>query len=102
MNDTLTYMKRSSASAARLSVSGSCDIILLGALSHRAGRPTTLWLAVAELLSASFKLGLSRRLSFQIISELEKMGFVERLTLPKHSTKKGTGSHLRFYISPKL
>ena len=46
--------------------------------------------------------GLSRRQSFQVISELEKMGFVERLTLPKHSTKKGTGSHLRFYISPKL
>lgn len=45
--------------------------------------------------------GLSRRQSFQVISELEQMGFVERLTTPKHSTRKGTGSHIRFHLSPK-
>jgi hypothetical protein len=46
--------------------------------------------------------GLSRRQSFQIISELEKMGFVERLATPKHSTRKGTGSLIRFHITPKV
>jgi len=45
--------------------------------------------------------GLSRRQSFQVISELEKMGFVERLTTPKHSTRKGTGSNIRFHLEPK-
>jgi hypothetical protein len=45
--------------------------------------------------------GLSRRQSFQVISELEKMGFVERLTTPKHSTRKGTGSHIRLHLTPK-
>lgn len=45
--------------------------------------------------------GLSRRQSFQVISELEQMGFVERLTTPKHSTRKGTGSHIRFHLTPK-
>jgi hypothetical protein len=45
--------------------------------------------------------GLSRRQSFQVISELEQMGFVERLPTPKHSTRKGTGSHIRFHLNPK-
>jgi hypothetical protein len=45
--------------------------------------------------------GLSRRQSFQIISELEKMGFVERLATLKHSTRKGTGSLIRFHLTPK-
>lgn len=45
--------------------------------------------------------GLSRRQSFQVISELEKMGFVERLTTPKHCTRKGTGSQIRFHLTPK-
>jgi hypothetical protein len=45
--------------------------------------------------------GLSRRQSFQVISELEQMGFVERLTTTKHSTRKGTGSHIRFHLTPK-
>lgn len=45
--------------------------------------------------------GLSRRQSFQVISELEQMGFVERLPTPKHSTRKGTGSHIRFHLTPK-
>jgi hypothetical protein len=46
--------------------------------------------------------GLSRRQSFQIISELEQMGFVERLETPKHITRKGTGSHIRFHLNPKV
>jgi hypothetical protein len=46
--------------------------------------------------------GLSRRQSFQVISELEKMGFVERLSTPKHSTQKGTGSRIRFHLIPKI
>lgn len=46
--------------------------------------------------------GLSRRQSFQVISELEKMGFVERLAISKHSTRKGTGSHIRFHLTPKI
>jgi hypothetical protein len=45
--------------------------------------------------------GLSRRQSFQIISELEQMGFVERLATAKHSTRKGTGSLIRFHLIPK-
>lgn len=45
--------------------------------------------------------GLSRRQAFQIMSELEKMGFVERLEIARHSTRKGTGSHIRFHLTPK-
>lgn len=45
--------------------------------------------------------GLSRRQSFEVIAQLETVGFVWRLTTPKHSTRKGTGSRFRFFLDPK-
>lgn len=45
--------------------------------------------------------GLSRRQAFLVISQLEQMGFVERIPTSKHSTRKGTGSHIRFHLTPK-